>query len=361
MTTNTPSPWIRGAFRDARPYTPPPRDGDAELLLDLNEGAPLTPRAWLDRAAEAIDPATARRYPSNNALEARLADRLGLTPDRLVVTNGGDDAIHRVCAACLASGDEMVLPIPSFEMIARSAEIAGGTVKPVAWDERSFPLDATLNAVNTRTRVIAVVSPNNPTGAVIAADQLAQLAGAAPRALLMVDLAYTEFADEDLTPLALSLPNAVIVRTFSKAFGMAALRVGYAAGPAATINAIRAVGSPFPCSAFSLAAADAVLDLPADAVESRIARVRTERAELTTLLGDLGVTALPSQANFVLARFPDATAVCESLARRGIRVRRFAQRPLADALRIGLPGDGADFGRLTNALREVLTPTGAAR
>lgn len=359
--TTTPSPWIREGFRDARPYMPPARSEPSELFLDLNEGAPLTPRAWLDRAAGAIDPATARRYPSNGALEARLAARLGLTPDRVVVTNGGDDAIHRICAACLEPGDEMVLPTPSFEMIARSAAIAGGAVKPVPWPGGQFPLDAALRAANEKTRVIAVVSPNNPTGAVITADQLRQLSAAVPSTLLMVDLAYTEFADEDLTPVALALPNAVLVRTFSKAFGMAALRVGYAAGPASTINAIRAVGSPFPCSAFSLAAADAALDLPPGVLASRIARVRTERAELTPLLTELGVTALPSHANFVLAKLPDAARVCGDLAQRGIRVRRFSQPQLADALRIGLPGDQTDFARLTAALRETLTPTGAAR
>ncbi len=354
MTTSTTEPWIRPPLRGARPYAPPARSGGSDLLLDLNEGAPLSPRDWLDNAIARISPDTLRRYPDASPLERRLADRLKTSPDRVLVTNGGDDAIDRVCRACLGPDDEIVLPSPTFEMIARSAELSGGRCVRVPWPDTVFPLDAVLAAVTDRTRIIAVVSPNNPSGAAITADQLRALSAAVPDRLLMVDLAYTEFADEDLTSVALDLPNAVIIRTFSKAYGMAGLRVGYAAGQPATINALRAAGGPFPCASFSLAAADAALDLPPSVLAARIARIRAERSALTDLLTTRGIRSTPSQANFVLAHFPQAAATHAALAGRGIRVKRFAAPELADALRIGLPGDAADFDRLTSALTTIL-------
>jgi len=354
VTISTAEPWIRQPLRGLRPYTPPARSGGSDLLLDLNEGAPLSPQDWLDRAFARISPDTLRRYPDASPLEARLAARLGVSRECVLVTNGGDDAIDRVCRSCLGPGDEIVLPSPTFEMIARSAELPGGVCVRVPWPGAEFPLEPVLAAMTDRTRLIAVVSPNNPSGATITADQLRALSAAAPDRLLMVDLAYTEFADKDLTPLALGLPNAVVIRTLSKAYGMAALRVGYAVGQPGTINALRAAGGPFPCSSFSLAAADAALDLPEGVLSARVARIREERSALTALLAARGVQVTPSQANFVLARLSDPDPLLAALADRGIRVKCFATPELADALRIGLPGDPTDFARLTSALTEIL-------
>ena len=214
-------PWVRPSLRGLSAYAPPKRDRAGELLLDLNEGAPLAPDGWFCAVASKISPDSLRRYPDAAGLEARLAGRLGLEPRSVLVTNGGDDAIDRMCRACLNPGDEIIVPSPSFEMIARSAELMGGRVVRTPWMGGAFPIDAVINAATDRTRVIAVVSPNNPTGGVITAEGLRTLSAALPNALLMVDLAYTEFADADLTAAALSLPNAVVVRTFSKAYGLA--------------------------------------------------------------------------------------------------------------------------------------------
>jgi histidinol-phosphate aminotransferase len=349
-------PWVRPSLRGLSAYAPPKRDRAGELLLDLNEGAPLAPDGWFCAVASKISPDSLRRYPDAAGLEARLAGRLGLEPRSVLVTNGGDDAIDRVCRACLNPGDEIIVPSPSFEMIARSAELMGGRFVRTPWMGGAFPVDAVINAATDRTRVIAVVSPNNPTGGIITAEGLRSLSAALPNALLMVDLAYTEFADADLTAAALSLPNAVVVRTFSKAYGLASLRIGYAAGPVATIAALRACGGPFACTGLSLAAADAALDLPASALDERRDRVRSERASLERLLADRGCGVLPSQANFVLARFDDAEAVWSALGERGVRVKRFATPELEGWLRIGCPGDERDFDRLTATITELLGP-----
>jgi HAD superfamily hydrolase (TIGR01548 family) len=207
--------------------------------------------------------------------------------------------------------------------------------------------------------MIAVVSPNNPTGAVASASDLKRLAAAAPGAILLVDVAYAEFADEDLTAAAIEIPNAIAIRTFSKAFGLAGLRVGYAMGAASNMGAVRASGSPFPVSAVSLAAAAEALRMESAVLPSVVARVRDERAALFKLLGSLGSTPLPSQGNFVLAEFADAEWVWRSLGSLGIGIRRFKPGPGLDrSLRITCPGKASSFDRLCKSLRSALRPQG---
>jgi histidinol-phosphate aminotransferase len=211
-----------------------------------------------------------------------------------------------------------------------------------------------IQAISPRTRAIAVVSPNNPTGAIATADDLKALSAAAPNALLIVDLAYVEFAAEDLTPAVLELPNAIAVRTFSKAWGLAGLRVGYALGPADIIAWLRTVGGPYPTSGIALWLAAQRLKAGRPEVRKFVQRVCTQRDQLQSLLLSYGAEVLPSQANFVLARFGNAACVRAGLAERGIAVRGFSSRPqLADALRITSPGDEAAFSQLTTALNEL--------
>jgi histidinol-phosphate aminotransferase len=365
--------WIKASMRGVRAYAPPVRSSPGDLLLDLNEGAPLAPDGWLAEVAAGVGMDALRRYPDASRLEGMLAERLGVAAGRMLVTSGGDDAIDRVCRVCLGPEDEAVLPSPSFEMIARSAEMAGGCVIRTAWMGGAFPVEAVLGAVTDRTRLVAVVSPNNPTGGVITRAELERLSAALRDVLLMVDLAYTEFAAEDLTPVALALPNVVIVRTFSKAYGLAGLRVGYAVGGVRgeeTIAAMRAAGGPFACSAVSVAAAEAALGLSDSVLAGRVAQVRSEREAISDLLSRHGCAALPSEANFVLARFADAQRVWQKLGQRGIRVKRFASAELADWLRIGCPGESRGLDRLMAGLGEVLHaedgrpevgPTGGSR
>lgn len=342
---------------DLRAYSPARPAFPVDLYLDANEGA--SPPVELLETLRALAPEVLRRYPDAKPLETLLAKRFGVEKEQVLVTAGGDDALERACRAVLAPGREMVLPAPTFEMFPRYARLCGAEVARVPWLKNPFPLEATRNAVTPRTAAVVFVSPNNPTGLAASAADLEKLAAAAPQALLIVDLAYAEFADEDLTAVALRLPNAVVVRTFSKAWGLAGLRVGYALGPARVIDWMRAVGAPYAAARPSLALAAARLETGTEEMENFVARVRFERAELEELLRERGAEPWPSQANFVLARFPDAAAAWEGLARRGIRVRLFTEQPeLKNCLRITCPGNERDFKRLTAALTTVLHPGG---
>jgi len=386
-TTNTPasersSPTGSNAIRPAarlaglEPYQPPPPPapvGDAArrrlLRLDANEGP--TPGVRARRAISSADAETLRRYPDATSLESRLAGRWGVGASRIVATSGGDDAIDRLCRAVLEPGRRLLLHRPTFEMIERSGRLAGASIESVPWMDGAFPTQPLIDAIGDATTMVALVSPNNPTGGVIPSADIRRIADAAAGrdAIVMLDLAYAEFADEDPTGDLLDLPNVVIVRTFSKALGLAGLRVGYAIAPPPIATWLRTVGSPYPVTGPSLAAAAATLDpetvessrAGTSAIDRHAARIREERARLASLLQALGAEPLPSQANFICARLKNADGVRTSLGTLGISVRGFPGKPgLGDHLRITLPGDPGDFGRLARALTETIAPGSSA-
>jgi histidinol-phosphate aminotransferase len=337
---------------DLAAYRVPPPPVPVDLALDGNEG-PRPPSAVLEGLAD-VDPEIVRRYPAASALERELASRWRVDPRRLLVTAGADDAIDRFCRALLGPGREIVAPSPTFEMLPRYARLAGGDVVAPEWTSGPYPLDAVLAAVSARTAAIAIVSPNNPTGAVATSDVLRRVAAARDDVVVLADLAYAEFADEDLTGAALGLPNVVVLRTFSKAWGLAGLRVGYASGPAEILGWMRAAGAPYAVSGVSLALAGRALAGGVDAMRVFVERIREERSRLFDVLARLGAEPLPSQANFVLARFADSEGVRAGLARRGIAVRSFPGRAdLVGMLRITCPGDETALARLLRALEEV--------
>ena len=342
-----------GAYR--RPTAP----GPALLRLDSNEGV-LPPQALLAQLA-AADPELLRRYPEVSALEAALAARLDVAPERVIVTAGADEAIDRACRAFLEPGRTVLLPDPCFDMFDRCAALAGGTPVRVPWREDPFPLDGFLEQLEARTGVVVVVSPNNPTGAVATLAQVRRLAAAAPCALLVLDHVYVEYADEDFTPGVRDLPNVLVLRTFSKAWGLAGCRVGYAMGSPYVIGVLRAAGGPYSVAAPSIALALAQLERGEEALRAHVARIRVERGLLATRLAAWGLAPRASQANFVLVECgPRAQPIRAALAQRGVVVRDFPGRPgLETSLRITLPGNAADFERLCAALEAALAAGGS--
>lgn len=352
MALPTPAPAIAGL----QPYKVPRHGAPLDLLLD-GIGGLVPPDDFFRRLDDADPERLVRQYPDTSPLAARLAARHGIDPSQVIVTSGGDDALDRACRALLTPQRSIVLPSPTFEMIARYASWAGGEIRTVDWPGDAYPLQAVIDAVDATTTAIAVVSPNNPTGAVITEAQLRELSAAAPHAVLLVDLAYVEFADVDLSPVVLSLPNAVGFRTLSKAYGLAGLRVGYAFGPAEVIGWMRASGNPYTVSGPSVHLACRRLDEAGDEVPAFIQRVRDQRDDLGDLLASLGTTPQRSQANYVFTRSPKALWVRDALAGLGIGVRVWPDHPeLGDAIRINVPGSDAILARLAHALRTALAP-----
>jgi len=330
---------------------------DDLLRLDSNEGR--APAAWLRDTLRDADPALLQRYPDPTGLRRAIARREGTDENTILLTAGGDEALERLCKLVLQPGRSAILPTPTFEMIERYAGLAEGELHTVPWTRGAFPTGAVLDAVDATTAAIFIVSPNNPTGLVATPADVARLAAAAPEVLLVFDLAYTEFADDDLAPLVRDLPNAVAVRTLSKAWGLAGLRIGWTAGPPATLRALGALGGPYSVSAPSLYLAERWLAEGDAPTRDYVAAVRAERDALRAVLLAGGAQAEPSQGNFVLARFSGDAAraahVHGALAAEHILVRAWPDRPgLDDALRITCPGDEAAFARLCSALARLL-------
>jgi histidinol-phosphate aminotransferase len=237
-----------------------------------------------------------------------------------------------------------------------------------AGPEFDFPLDAVRASITGRTRLIAMANPNNPTGTFTAAEQLLQIAHFAPAAALLIDEAYFEFCGKTLLPRRRECPNVFITRTFSKAYGLAGLRIGVLIGDAEQMHSLRRVCSPYNVNAVALACLPEAL-ADQNYIERYVTETLQSRARLESVLATRGITFWPSQANFVLARIgytkSDSQAFVEQMRRRGILVRnRSADHACEGCVRFTL-GTAEHTNRLLAALDEVLEelsiPQGASR
>ncbi|MDE2795327.1 MAG: aminotransferase class I/II-fold pyridoxal phosphate-dependent enzyme [Gemmatimonadota bacterium] len=323
--------------------------GDRDIIdLSMNEGEPPS-RACLE-VLERHGPALLRKYADPAPLEAAYAAYLGTDPANVLATTGGDDAIDRVFRAFLAPGREMVFPTPTFEMVPACARMARGDLVPIEYDWGTLPHDDILAAVNQRTGVVAVLTPDNPTGCAFTTESLLRLAAALPpEVTLMVDLAYAEFADEDPTPALLEVPRAIMIRTMSKSWGLAGLRVGFAVGAKERIDVLRGYGGPYALTGPSIAIALDRLRNGVDEMREFVEYIRTRRERLDALLWDVGGVPGQSQTNFVLCSFTDARWIHRGMAAQGVLVRYFAHLP--EYVRITVPRDDAEFRRVERALR----------
>jgi histidinol-phosphate aminotransferase len=270
-----------------------------------------------------------QHYPAPEAaLAARLAARDGLTPEHYAFGNGGDGVIGYVSVARLSAGAQVVTGWPSFPTYVGDAEKLGAV--PVLVPLRSdgaVDLEAMLAAITPQTALVWVCSPNNPTGASVGRNALtAFLDAVPPSVLVVVDEAYYEFAagpghvDAIAEHVAAGRPNVGVLRTFSKLYGLAGLRIGYFAGPPAVAAELRAARHYYDVIDVAVAAALASLDDGAEVARRREVN-RRDRARLEAGLDALGLERLPSDANFVAVRVPDAARAAARLADAGILVR----------------------------------------
>jgi histidinol-phosphate aminotransferase len=303
------------------------------LRLHLNENtAGCSPRVI--EAVRSITRHDAAFYPDYGAAIAACAALLNVDPNRFILTNGLDEAILAITVAALRDRGEKrpeaIVVMPAFDMYASTSDGAGATVVEVALgDDFAFSRSNVLDAINERTRLLFLTSPNNPTGQLISADDVVTIAGAAPHVLIFLDEAYADFAGVTLLndPRATSLPNVVIGRTFAKAYGIAGLRAGVVVGDPATLDCLRRIVPPFSVNACAAAAITAGLS-DVDYYEWYLAQVRQSKALLYGALKRLGLRFWPSAANFVLVHLGgDAKRVVEGLAARDVHVRDKSRDP----------------------------------
>jgi histidinol-phosphate aminotransferase len=349
IPTIQPQPAVAGKS----PYKVPRHLAPPRLKLDQNEGE-APPAELLARLAN-HGTELMRRYPDASVLQSMIAERFDVPLDEVIVTTGADDGLDRICRAMLCPGRRMLATNPTFEMMKRYAALMGAEVDDVPWWDGPFPVEEFIAGVRPDTSIVAVVSPNNPTGTIVTRRDLERIREAAPHALLLLDHAYVEFADEDLTQFARTLPNTVIVRTLSKAWGLAGLRVGYIIGPVEMINWFRVSGSPYSISRPSIALA--AMRLENQSCEWFVAQVKRDRERMHAVLDELGVAHTASQGNFVLISSKKALWIRDALAGLGIAIRMYpGEGGLGNSLRITAPGDAGQTDLVIRSLRGALAP-----
>jgi histidinol-phosphate aminotransferase len=343
----------RKAVQEMHEYHPP-LAGRKGLRLDFNENTEgCSPRVLARiRAITAEDLA---RYPERESVEAVAAEHLGLPAEQVLLTNGVDEAIHLLCETYLEPQDEAIVVTPTFSMYEIFAEATGAKVVTVqCGEDLCFPSEKVLSAITDITKLIAVASPNNPTGSVASREHLLAIAKAAPNAALLVDEAYFDFHGKTVMPDVTTQPNLFVARTFSKAYGLAGLRLGILAGPHDQMRTVRRVSSPYSVNALALLALPVAL-ADGDLVSHYVAQVKAGRTRLESELSRVGIAWWPSEANFVLIRIgPKYGEFVAAMRQRGILVRDRSPDPGCDGcVRITL-GTAQQTDRLMGVLREVL-------
>src|SRR5882672_1268068 len=343
----------RAAVKNLHGYRPP-LAGRQGLRLDFNESTVgCSPRVLAK--LRSLDAEALARYPEREPVEGEVADFLGLDAAQILLTNGVDEAIHLLCSTYLEPGDEAIIIVPTFAMYAIFAQAEGARVIQILSGENFvFPLEELLSQISARTRLIAVANPNNPTGSVAACETLLQVAQAAPQAAFLVDEAYFEFHGETLLNLIHRPANLFVARTFSKAYGLAGLRIGILAGDAGQMAMVRRVASPYNVNAVALAVLPEALR-DQEYVKNYVAEVQRGRGLLEQELRTLGLRSWPSRANFVLVRVgPTHMEFIQALRARGILVRDRSSDPGCEGCVRLTVGSSEHTRILLNVLREVV-------
>jgi histidinol-phosphate aminotransferase len=279
-------------------YHPPLGNRDA-MRLDFNENTVACSPKVKEELGR-ISAGALTRYPEREPVELIVAKHLGVAAEQLVLTNGVDEAIHVLFEAFLDAGDELLLPVPTYtmyEVYASATDAKAVTVQ--AAEDLQFPFERLLGAITPRTKVVAIANPNSPSGSVATREQILEIARRAPDAVVLVDEAYFHFFGETVMDLVGSVPNLMVARTFSKAYGLAGLRLGVLAGPVELMKWVRRVLSPYSVNSLALACLPPALE-DTSYLDWYVSEVMAARAEFETALDEVGVRWWPSSANFVL-------------------------------------------------------------
>lgn len=325
---------FRNATESISPYMPgkPIDEVKRELglekiiMLASNENPfGCSPLARLAITASATDP---HRYPDGNCteLKEKLAPFLGVKLNQLMFGAGSDEIISLIARIYINPGDESIMATPSFSQYELAVKIMDGVVVKVPLKGHRFDIESILSAVNERTKIIWLCNPNNPTGSIITADEQNDLLGAVPENVMVVlDEAYYEYVANRDYPDSVRLidkyPNIVILRTFSKIYGLASLRIGYAVANEVVIDRLNRVRGPFNVTATAQKAAAASLD-DAEFVEMSRRKTIEGKEYFYRKLTDLGLEYIPSEANFVMFNTGmDSAHIFKELLKKGIIVR----------------------------------------
>ena len=345
----------RRSVQNLKQYRPP-LAGRQGIRLDFNENT-VGPSPRVLQKLRQMSADDLSRYPEREPAERIAASFLQIDPGETLLTNGIDEAIHLLCQTYLEEDGEVLVVVPTFAMYELFASATGAKIACVAAEKDfQFPVKSLLERLTPRTRLIAIANPNNPTGSVASREELLQVVHAAPDAAVLVDEAYFEFYGQSLVGEIRNRENLFLARTFSKAYGMAGLRLGVLAGCTDQVNLVRKVASPYNVNAAALACLPVALEDQAF-ISSYAAEIQTGRDRLESAFRAFGIRYWPSQANFVLAKIGALhREFVAEMGRRGILVRDRSSDPGCDGcVRITIGASGQ-----VDQLLAVLDPALAA-
>ncbi len=342
-------PIFKSHLYELSAYQPPleGRDPDKHLLLDFNERTLPVSAPVRDALIDYIRSDRIQLYPSYGDIVQRLSEYTGADASQIMISNGSDQGIELVFRACGEPGEEVIIPEPNFAMYNQCAQIEGMTVvAPFYSRDNGLPVKDIIAAVNEKTRVICIASPNNPSGVGAETEDILSIAQAAPEACVLVDECYFEYSQKTVAGYVAEYPNIVITRTFSKTWGMPSLRFGYLIAADENIQALLSVRGPYDINQLGVVAARAALDNP-EYTERYVKEVMTQsKPEFEAFLDTQNIQYWPSEANYVWM-FPSQPGEVERL----LQASNILVRPKKDA--DGNIGLRVTLGSLEQTLRLI--------
>lgn len=316
---------VRDTVARMSPYVPPQyaRDPERQTLMEFNEVPLVPPESVAERLIAFVRSGQLNLYPQYGPLYDKLADYVGTARSNLLLTNGSDQGIELILRAFLEPGDHCVLAKPGFAMFEQVATAIGAEVRGPSFppEDFRFPFDEFVASVRPDTKLIIIINPNNPTGSAVTQEQIQEILRRFPDHPVLVDEAYYEFTGETCAGLLSEHPNLIVMRTFSKAFALTSLRIGYIAADPGFILELRKIQGPFDVNMLAVVAAEAVLD-EQEEMQRRVRHLMDEsKPALEAYFQKRGVTYFPSKAHFMLVASDRKAELVDHLHRHHLMVR----------------------------------------
>ncbi|MGC9971874.1 MAG: histidinol-phosphate transaminase [Bryobacteraceae bacterium] len=343
----------RKAVLEMAPYSPPTAGRAGKLRLDFNENTVGCSPRVLAFLRERLTEDGLAVYPEYGEAKQELAAFFGVPPEELLFTNGTDEAIQVLLNTYVDAGEDVLLLRPSYAMYRFYSQVAGAAIREIDYraGDLAFPLEELLDQIGSATRAILIANPNNPTGTGVDVAAIGRILEKAANAAVLIDEAYFEFSGITALPLIAEYPNLLVSRTFSKVYGMAAMRMGCLFSRAANIAYLHKAQSPYSVNALAALAARAAVQDRAY-VENYVAEALAGRDLLRAGLDQLGIPYYPSRANFILMRIgPRSIEVRDRLREKGVLVRDRSYE-IAGAVRVTV-GTRAQVRRFLEELKEI--------
>jgi len=313
----------REAVLKMAPYSPPTAGRAGKLRLDFNENTVGCSPAVIEHLRRCLTAGDLAVYPEYGEAKEEIGAFFDVFPAEFVFTNGTDEAIQVLVNTYVDDGDEVLILRPSYAMYRFYAEVAGAAIREIDYrhDDLAFPLEEILEAISPRTRAILIANPNNPTGTAASLDALSRILDAAPHAAVLVDEAYYEFCGITALRQPGSRPNLFVSRTFSKVYGLAAMRLGCLFSTAENVAHLHKAQSPYSVNSLAVSAARVAIR-DREYIRNYVEEALAARGMLEEGLARLGLFCYPSQGNFVLTRVgARSIEIRDRLRAKGVLVR----------------------------------------